>query len=107
MESELYHQAREGLFKKHQVYRLDEEYRLYSINYAAPLALPRGFIRDLRSIIDCQDTQFEMEIQYNYHMRYAHPEERLGYSLLRKNMLSPDIAYTTSKYKSFYKMSRD
>lgn len=107
MESELYHQAREGLFKKHQVYRLDEEYRLYSINYAAPLALPRGFIRDLRSIIDCQDTQFEMEIQYNYHMRYAHPEERLGYSLLRKNMLSPDIAYTTSQYKSFYKMSRD
>ena len=43
MEAQLSQQARDSLSGGHKVYRINEEFLLYSINYAAPLRLPQGF----------------------------------------------------------------
>ena len=93
------------LMKRHDVYQIDGEYHLYGINYAAPLLLPQGFINDLRAKIPCRDTAFEKSIQYIYQMRYAHPQERSGYGLLRALMGTGELRFTSDFYKHFSKMA--
>jgi hypothetical protein len=106
VESDLANQARRHLHIRHDVFAVDEEYRLYSVNYAAPLTLPQGFIDDLRARLHCQDTQFEMELQYIYQMRYAHPESHQGWTLLRTLDLHPIVQYTSQQFKTFTRMAR-
>ncbi len=104
-EAELLALAREGLAKRHDVYLIDENYLLYSINYAAPLTLPQGFIDDIRAKLGAEDTQFEMEVGYVCRMRYAHPQARTGYGILRALALNGDIAFTTRESKPFSLMA--
>lgn len=107
IESELGAKVRDKLFERHEVFVMDDVYRLYSVNYAAPLTLPRGFIDDLRNRINCRDTQFEMELQYIYQMRYAHPEARLGWTVLRTLDSNSNVQFTSNKFKHFTRMARN
>ncbi len=105
IEAELSILSRDELLTRHEVYLIDEEYLLYSINYAAPLKLPQGFIDEIRAKLNCKDTGFEMEVQYTYQMRYAHPQDRTGYGILRSLMLNDQTQFTTRQYKYFSKMA--
>ena len=97
--------ADKKLFARYEVFQIDEEYMLYSINYAAPLRLPQGFIDELRQTRACKDTQYEVLLQYNYHMRFAHPQTRSGYGLLRALYSNPSLQFTSTQFKPFSKMA--
>ena len=97
--------ADKKLFARYDVFQIDEEYMLYSINYAAPLRLPQGFIDELRQTRACKDTQYEVLLQYNYHMRFAHPQTRSGYGLLRALYSNPSLQFTSTQFKPFSKMA--
>lgn len=105
VEADLADRSLEGLLKKHDIYQINEDFLLYSLNYAAPLALPQGFIDDIRNKLDCEDTGFEMELQYTYQMRYAHPQTRTGYGILRALTLNQEVQFTSQDYKYFSKMA--
>lgn len=105
IESELALSSRDELLSRHEVYLINEEYLLYSINYAAPLTLPRGFIDEIRAKLKTEDTGFEMEVQYTYQMRYAHPQTRTGYGILRSLLLDDQAQFTTRQYKYFSRMA--
>lgn len=107
VEAELARQAYEGLWQRHDIYMIDENYLLYSVNFAAPLNLPQGFVDDLRSKLGCEDTLFEKELQYHYKMRYAHPQTRYGYGILRLLDRRPGLGFTTRQYKYFSRMAVD
>ncbi|HSK68124.1 MAG TPA: hypothetical protein VLA21_02555 [Candidatus Limnocylindria bacterium] len=104
-ENELLARARERLFTRHEVYLIDEHYLLYSVNYAAPLNLPQGFIDGVRRKLGVANTQFEMEVQYVYRMRYAHPQTRTGYGILRSLALDGGARYATRESKPFSLMA--
>lgn len=91
----------------YEVYQIDGEYVLYSINYAAPLTLPRGFIEQFRSKVDVQDTLFEQQISYTYLMRFAHPRQLPGWQILRNSYRDPSLNYALQQYKHFSKMDRN
>lgn len=105
IEAELALRSHEDLLRRHDVYMIDDHYLLYSINYAAPLRLPAGFIDDIRKKLECENTLFEKELQYYYQMRYAHPQTRTGYSILRALEIREDISFTTPLFKYFSKMA--
>ena len=97
--------ADKKLFDRYEVFQIDEEYILYSVNYAAPLRLPQGFIDELRQTRACKDTQYELLLQYNYHMRFAHPQTRSGYGLLRALYSNPLLQFASTQFKPFSKMA--
>lgn len=105
IEAELALLSRAELLRRHEVYLINEEYLLYSINYAAPLKLPQGFIDEIRAKLNCEDTGFEMEVQYHYQMRYAHPQTRSGYGILRALLLNDKAQFVTRQYKYFSRMA--
>ena len=105
VETDLLHRSLESLWNAHEIYQINEDFLLYSLNYAAPLALPQGFIDDIRTKLDCEDTGFEMELQYTYQMRYAHPQTRTGYGILRALTLNQEVQFTSQEYKYFSKMA--
>ena len=105
IEADLALSAREEPLKKFEVYQVNEEFLLYSLNYAAPLSLPQGLIDGIRAKLDCEDTGFEMEVQYVYQMRYAHPQTRTGYGILRALIQNGGIQFTSQQFKTFSKMA--
>ncbi len=105
IEADLALLSRDELLARHEVYLINEDYLLYSINFAAPLKLPQGFIDEIRAKLNCEDTGFEMEVQYTYQMRYAHPQTRSGYGILRALLLNDKAQFTTRQYKYFSKMA--
>lgn len=107
IEAELALKAYGGLWQRHDIYLIDEDYLLYSINFAAPLNLPRRFISDLRDLLDCENTLFEKELQYHYKMRFAHPQTRYGYGILRLMDKRPGLGFTSRQFKYFSRMSND
>ncbi len=92
--------------KVYEVYRIDEEYVLYSVNYAAPLTLPQGFIDQLRTRVESRHTMFEQKISFAYQMRFAHPQPLAGWRILRAVYLNESLQYTLRDYKYFSKMDR-
>ena len=94
------------LGKVYDVYRIDEEYILYSVNYAAPLSLPQGFIDQLRTRVASRHTMFEQKISFTYQMRFAHPQPLAGWRILRAVYLQDNLQYTLKDYKYFSKMDK-
>jgi len=92
--------------ERHEVYQIDREYLLYSVNYAAPLTLPAGFIAQLRETIPCRDTLFEQLIAYSYQMRFAHPRTLPGWRILRDSYRNEALQFSLRQYKNFSKMDR-
>lgn len=92
--------------KVYDVYMLDEKYVLYSVNYAAPLTLPQGFMDQLRAEVASQDTMFEQKISFTYQMRFAHPQPLAGWRILRAVYLNENLRYTLKDYKYFSKMDK-
>lgn len=92
--------------KVYDVFLIDEEYVLYSVNYAAPLTLPQGFIDQLRSQVASRHTMFEQKISFIYHMRFAHPQPMAGWHILRAVYLNENLRYTLKDYKYFSKMDK-
>ena len=90
----------------YEVYLVDREYVLYSINYAAPLTLPQGFIDQLRVLVPSQDTLFEQLIGYTYQIRFAHPTQMPGWRILRDIYKNEALHYTLRQYKHFSLMDR-
>lgn len=105
MEHGLTELAVKDLMKPRQVYQIDEEFLQHSINFAAPLRLPQGFIDELRQARACKDTQFEFFLRYDYHMRFAHPQQRTGYGLLRAIYGNPALQFASADFKSFTHLS--
>ena len=97
---------RSDLGKVYDVYRIDEEYILYSVNYAAPLSLPQGFIDQLRTRVASRHTMFEQKISFTYQMRFAHPQPLAGWRILRAVSLNELLQYTLKDYKYFSKMDK-
>lgn len=97
--------ASRELFERRPVYQIDEVFQQYAINYAAPLRLPQGFIDELRQLRACKDTQFEWILKYDYHLRFAHPQQRSGYSLLRAVYGNPALQFSSADFKSFMAIS--
>ena len=92
--------------KVYDVFSIDEEYVLYSVNYAAPLTLPQGFIDQLRTRVESRHTMFEQKISFTYQMRFAHPQSLSGWRILRAVYLHDNLQYTLKDYKYFSKMDR-
>ena len=92
--------------KIYDVFSIDEEYVLYSVNYAAPLTLPQGFIDQLRTHVESRHTMFEQKISFTYQMRFAHPQLLAGWRILRAVYLNEGLQYTLRDYKYFSKMDR-
>ncbi len=92
--------------KVYDVFLIDEEYVLYSVNYAAPLTLPQGFIDQLRSRVASKYTMFEQKISFTYQMRFAHPQPMAGWRILRSVYLNENLRYALKDYKYFSKMDK-
>lgn len=107
MEHALASEASQNLFTTYDVFLVDNQLERYSMNYAAPLDVPQGFIDQLRQTVACEDTLFEQLLGYHYSMRYAHPKKLPGYVILR-NMLRnhpDDMGYSLRFFKNFPKMA--
>ncbi|MHC1786321.1 MAG: hypothetical protein AB9880_04625 [Christensenellales bacterium] len=92
--------------RAYDIYMIDEEYLLYSVNYAAPLTLPQGFIDQFRALVPSADTLFEQSISYTYQMRFAHPQQMAGWLILRASYVNPALNYALQDFKYFSKMDR-
>ena len=107
MEHALASEASQHLFTTYDVFLVDNQLERYSMNYAAPLDVPQGFIDQLRQTVACEDTLFEQLLGYHYSMRYAHPKKLPGYVILRTMLRNhpDDMGYSLRLFKNFPKMA--
>ncbi len=90
-----------GLFKKWDVYILDDTYIRYSINHQLRNRLPDGFIEELREKIPCENTQFETVVGYAWEVKYAHPASMSGYGLMKNALEQTDVRFVLRENKSY------
>lgn len=93
--------------KTFEVFQVDNRVEQYSLNYAAPLDVPQGFIDQLRDTVSCEDTLFEQLLGYHFDMRYAHPRKMPGYLILRSLFQQPsaDNGFCFQVFKNYPKMA--
>lgn len=85
--------------EKYIVYRVDDEYVGFSINYWVPYRLPEGFIEDLRDRIPLEGSAFELQVGYYFTNGVGHKAELTRLQLLREIALYPDsFFYSYNNY---------
>lgn len=107
IEHALVSEALQHPFASYEVFLVDNRFERYSINYAAPLDVPHGFINQLRQTVPSENTMFEQILGFHYAMRYAHAKKMPGYLILRTMLQNPsaDCGYSLQLFKNYPKMA--